>query len=124
MKRYFENDVAKLWLEDGISHCIYKEGAMLDLAAARIIVSARLALQQGDVYPFLCDVRSTFDVTREGREYMSNEGGEGLSRVALLSKGHVSDMIAAFYLKVQKPKVPTRIFSERTQALRYLQEPH
>jgi hypothetical protein len=93
----------------------------IDLKAAQEIVAARKAFSNNKPYPVLADTRMVTKVTKEAREYLSSpEGIAGVLAGAIISDSTFSAFLANFFLKVSKPPIPTRIFTDRHEALAWL----
>ncbi|MDO8999679.1 MAG: hypothetical protein Q7W45_07940 [Bacteroidota bacterium] len=121
MKRIETNDVI-YEIKDGILFCSYKENLVLDVTVARRIVSDRLLFTEGQEYLILIDFNNLKSANKEAREYMNAFDG-GLK--GLIGGAFVSDKIAVsvfinLYLKIDKPKIPTKFFSQHNEALTWL----
>lgn len=116
----FENEFAKFWIENGILFFVYKEGVVINLAAAKKIVSDRLKFQQGAAFPVFCDTRGIKDSDKAARAYLAKEGSALVKAVSVLVESLVTRSMLNFYLKVNKPLVPTQMFTDRNAAIKYL----
>ena len=112
----------ELFVEDGILHCIYKEVDMVDLAYAQACVSERLAFTGDKTYPSLFDITRIKQSTKEARDFMANEGNDLVSASAILIGSPMLKMTANFYIMVNKPVNPTRMFTDRKSALEWLSQ--
>lgn len=112
----------ELFVEGGILHCIYKEVDMVDLEYAQACVSERLAFIGGKAYPSLFDITRIKQSTKEARDFMANEGNDLVSASAILIGSPMLKMTANFYIMVNKPKNPTRMFTDRKSALEWLSQ--
>ena len=115
-----ENEYAKFWIENGVLFFEYKTGVVLDLEAAKLIVSDRLRVQDGKAYPVFCDARGIKDWNKAARDYLAKEGSYLITKVGLLVDTPLSLMTLNFYLTINKPLVPTQIFTDKIAALQYL----
>lgn len=109
-----------LSVEDGILRCIYKEVALLDLEIAKTCVKERLEFAENKAYPSLFDITRIKQSTKEARDYMANEGNELVTASAILISSPMVKMAANFFIMVNKPKNPTRMFVDRHSALEWL----
>lgn len=110
----------ELFVEDGILHCIYKEVDMVDLAYAQACVRERLEYVRGKAYPSLFDITRIKQSTKEARDFLANEGNELVSASAILISSPMLQMTANFYIMVNKPINPTRMFTDRKSAQEWL----
>ncbi|ESU28754.1 hypothetical protein FLJC2902T_13490 [Flavobacterium limnosediminis JC2902] len=118
---YFENDYARLWIANQILFFEYKENVVLDLEAAQKVVLDRLMIQNEKEYPVLCDVRGIIDSDKAGRDYLAQSGSIMSKAVALLVHPNTSQVMSKFYLEVSKPRVSTRVFTDKNEAVNFLQ---
>jgi hypothetical protein len=114
------NGFAELTLCDGIIFIAFRPGISLTLQAARATTEARLQLQNCKAYPALYDVRELTDSDKAGRDFLATYGCTLTTAVALYCGTGISHTIARFFLKVSKPTVPARVFTERMAAIAYL----
>ena len=122
MDHFFQNDYAELWIEKGILFFIYKPGVHVTLQAAKQIVAARLQFQGERAFPVFCDVRNIQDSDKTARDYLAREGSIMTKAVSVLVHPPVTRAMLDFYLRTNKPLVPTRVFDNREEALAYLAE--
>lgn len=95
----------------------------IDLRTAMNIVTLRKEYARGRDYPVMADTRKIKSATREAREYLSSaEALEGLTAGAILSDSSFSAFIANFFLKVNRPKMPTRLFTVEENAMKWLEQ--
>jgi hypothetical protein len=117
---YFQNQFAEYWTEDGVLFFVYKPGTNMDLAAARQVVNDRVEVQKGESYPVFCDMRGVRDSNKAARDYLAKEGSALVRAVAVLIDSPVTKVMLNFYLTISRPLVPTKMFTDKNQALEYL----
>jgi hypothetical protein len=117
---YFENDYAEFWTEDDILFFIYKPGIVMNLEAAKLVVADRISIQKSTPYPVLCDMRGIKDSDKPARDYLAKEGSTLVKAVAVLIESPVTKIMANFYLTISRPTVPTKMFTDKAQALEFL----
>jgi hypothetical protein len=110
----------RLSIENGILLCIYKPINEVDLAIAKSCVQDRLAFANGRAYPSLFDITHIKHSTKEARDYLANEGNEGVVASAIIVSSPMLKMAANFYIQVNKPQNPTRMFTSREEAIKWL----
>lgn len=116
----FENEYAKFWIKDQILFFEYKSDLVIDLAAAQRIVADRIQFQNEVAYPIFCDIRGVVDFDKAARDYLAQSGSVLTKAVGFLVQQKVSQTIATFYLKINKPAVPTELFEDKIAALAFL----
>jgi hypothetical protein len=124
MKEHFtENKDIILWLEDGIVYGVYKKDCIIDLPAAKEIVRLRESISRGKAFPVLVDARNIGNGTKEAREYFaSEEACREIKKAALIIDSNFSKFLVNLFLKVNKPKTPTKIFTDKTSAEKWIKK--
>lgn len=120
-KKYVENEAAKFWIEEGILFFEYKPNTILDLKTAKKVVADRLELQENKAYPIFCDIRGIVALDKPARDYLAKEGSLLAKAVSTLALEPVSSGIVEFYIQTSKPRVPTKIFTNKFLALKFLE---
>jgi hypothetical protein len=122
-QKIIENEFTKLWIEDGIMYGEYKEDIIIDVEAAKKIAADRIALCNNKSYPFLGTAGSIKNLTKEARDYFSKgDGIKYMKKLAIFTTSPISRMVGNFFLAISKPTVPTRVFTVKDEAIRWLKE--
>lgn len=118
----YENKFAIFWIENNILFFEYKSNVIIDLLGAEQIVADRIQIQNGIAYPILCDMRGIIDSDKAARDYLAQHGSVLTKAVAIVVTNHksISFLMITFYLKISKPQVPTKLFTDKTTALDFL----
>ena len=118
-----ESPYLTLVVEDGILIGTYTAGIKVDLKVAKQMVEFRLIFSAGKSYPFFADVREVKMINKEARDYFaSSEGIKGIIATAVFVDNFVSKTIGNFFINFSRPAIPTRIFSNRSEAINWLKE--
>ncbi len=122
-----ENEVVstrtqKIWLgEDGIIRCVALFTPTHTLADAKENVAITLKLAQGKKRPLLIDIRQAKFVDRESRAYYAGpENAKVALAAAFLIASPLSKMIGNFFLRLNKTRFPTRLFTSEAEAIEWL----
>lgn len=68
-------------------------------------------------------MRQMKSISREAREYYANERTSGIQRgTALLVESKVTRVMANFFMGLNKPAAPTRMFTDSEKAISWLLE--
>lgn len=121
MNNRIENEYAKFWIENGILFFVYKNGIAIDLPTVIKIVEDRLKLQQGKALLNFSDIRGVKSVDKVARNYLAREGSVLIKAVALLVDNPLNNALSKFYVKANTPPIPTQMFTEREEALAFLE---
>ncbi|WCL81074.1 STAS/SEC14 domain-containing protein [Saprospira sp. CCB-QB6] len=114
-----DNAVAQTWqLEEGIVKEIYKPvNVNLEMMKGHIEDSLQ-AYGVGAWY--LSDISQLKSTEREARDYLAKHGIA--AGAALLTYSPISKLVGNLFLKFNKPKFPTRLFTSEEKALAWLRE--
>lgn len=116
----YRNQNARFWIEERILFFEYKPNTIIDLEVAMRVVADRVAFQNERQLPVFCDMRGMISIDKAGRDYLAKSGSLLAKAVALIVNENVSMTLSTFYLEINKPSVPTQIFTDEQEALEYL----
>ncbi len=117
-----ENNYVKFWIENEILYCIYKSNYEIDIEGAKQIVKDRLICQNNIKYPAFADFKGVKSVSKEARDYLAKEGSFLVKACAILVSSPVDKIMINFYSKINKPIIPTKLFTNNEDALKWLQQ--
>jgi hypothetical protein len=119
-----ETRTAWVQLDDrGVVLARAKPQAALDLADAREVTAAMFPLVEGATGRILIDLREVRSMSRECREYFAGRRpGRRQMACALLVRTPLGRAIGNFFMGINKPIIPTRMFTLEEEALRWLAE--
>jgi len=70
----------------------------------------------------IIDITAVFEISKEARDYFANERTASVQRAtALLIGSPISKIVGNFFLGLNKPISPTRLFTNPKQAIKWLQ---
>ncbi len=109
-------------LQEGILYFTYKEIDNMDLDLAKTCVKDRLDFTKDKSYPCLVDFVKLKKTSKEARDYFALEGNKGITANAILVNSSAYKMMANFYIMVNKPQNPTKLFTDKNLALDWLKQ--
>jgi hypothetical protein len=113
----------KPWIEEGIFYYVFERNSILTLAAAKQLVQERLRISGDQDYPLYIDVRGIIAVDTDARNYLSGEEGTKNARAAAIHVDNpMSKFFANLFLTVNKPQRPTKLFTKKEAAIRWLRK--
>ena len=116
-----ETKGAKLWLEDGIFHSETNPNAEMNLALAREHLKIHSKITGGKKTPVLTDIRTMKSIDRDARRHLSGEEAEKIhTALAILVTSPVSKVIGNFFIGINKPRFPSRMFNSKEKATEWL----
>ena len=121
MERNLENDYVKIWIKDEILYCLYKNNKILDIKCAKQIVKDRIDLQNGKTYKALVYPPKPKFTTKQGRNYLSEEGSKGISAVSIILNQNIFvRSLVNWFLNYENPDVPYKAHNSEEEALEWL----
>ncbi len=81
-----------------------------------------MTIQNGKTLPAYADCTGVKHVTKEGFQALSQQGSQLLSKVAIIYNSYAIKLIANFYLLLTSPDLPTKIFSDKEKAIKWLKK--
>jgi hypothetical protein len=121
MGRSIEHEKAILEYENEIVYFTYKNGVYLDLETATSLKHHYLDFIENEKELLLADTRNLTGISKEAREFLGGEMGiKGIKSAAIMTNSPLSKTIANFFLLINKPKVPTKMFTNKKEAVKWL----
>ncbi len=117
---FLETPYVTMFIQEGIYQATFKPLDTLDLDIAIATVQDRLAFFRMVAYPCLFDITLVKQTTKEARDYMATEGNQLVLASAMIVSSPMLKMMANFYIMVNKPKNPTRLFTDKESGLDWL----
>lgn len=106
---------------DMIIHIIYKEGVVIDIPVQERVLEKFNELCNGKKLPFLFDAMDHVSVTKEAKiNAVEMELKTPVLATAVFAKSLAYKLIADFYLKINKPKTPFKVFRKKEDAIKWL----
>ncbi len=119
---YYSGEVIDMWFEEGILIGMYKV-ENVDLNVAKLATQERLAFIKGTAYPCLADYTKVKSTSKDARDFFATEESSSLmTSLAVLTDSNLGKVIVNFYLQISKPKFPTKLFTDREEALTWLKK--
>ncbi|MES2566389.1 MAG: STAS/SEC14 domain-containing protein [Bacteroidota bacterium] len=93
----------------------------LDLATAKAAVAYRVSSYGDKDYPLIIDFQNVKHVTKEARVYLaSKEGCNKIKAGAIIVDSTLTKVMANFFLQINKPLVPSKLFTDEESAEKWL----
>ncbi|MBL8679324.1 MAG: STAS/SEC14 domain-containing protein [Myxococcales bacterium] len=105
--------------DDGIIQQTVKPGQRQDLPDAEKNMAVFDALADGQKRRLLVDLRRSGPTGPGVREFYAKHT-EKLVAAAMIVEGSLSEMIGNFFIRLNRPKSPTRLFNDEAAALAWL----
>jgi hypothetical protein len=107
--------------DDDVLIATYKKGRRITFDIAKEIVRERIEFTERQPVLVLLIDRGVTRFDKAARDYMaSSEGTKYIKAGAILCEGPATAMIGNFIVKVNKPHIPVRLFTNRERAIGWL----
>ena len=115
-------EVTTFYIENNILYSIYKEGVDVNIENIEKNIIARKKMQKGEKYPTLVDVRKVWQFSDEARKLAGGDDVSGMSTAIAVVTGYSMPirMVANFFMKFNRPTIPTQLFKTKKRALAWL----
>ncbi|WP_317897296.1 DUF7793 family protein [Aurantibacillus circumpalustris] len=112
------------WMgEDGICRTKTKPMAEISIKEAIENSAAVSSYYTDKKFPLLIDARNIKYMEREARKHFSTNGRDiKINCFAIMVKSPLSRMIGNFFMGLNKPFIPARLFDEEDKAIKWLKE--
>lgn len=108
-------------IQDGLLIATYKKGLKINLSIAKPIVQSRLTFTGSRPLPVLILTEGHVKMDKEARDFLASERGtEGVSAAAMVLERPFDWALGSFFLYLRKPAMPTRVFSHRAPAMKWI----
>lgn len=99
--------------KDGIVHVVFKEKVELDVDLQERMMEVYIKICAGEKRPFMFSAFNDVNITKEARDNSKKlEDRYPGSATAVIANSLSYTLIANFYLKVNKPKTPYKVFKD------------
>lgn len=116
-----ETSVGSHFIQDDVLHIVFKIGAEVCIEGMKESKKARLLLQNDQRMKVLVDSRGLYNVTKEARAYAAEDRHAKLSiAMAIVSDSLPTKLLTNFFIKFNRPKTPTKMFTDKDKALKWL----
>jgi hypothetical protein len=121
---YIETEYFELWIENGIIHGIYRPTLkVITLDIAKQMVTTRLKLSNGLTRPIFVDICNVVSIDKASRICLAEgDAMKCLSATAILVKNQITKLAASIYIRIDKPAIPTKFFTDKRAALLWLEQ--
>ena len=123
MKKTLDTPYVHYELRDDLLIGTYKKGLKINLSIVKEIIKTRLEFQEYKPVVGLIYNQGVIKLDKKAREYfISGEGTKGIIAAAFVVDSPFTSFMANFFVSVNKPKIPVRIFSNEKDALKWLEK--
>lgn len=112
------------WLgNDGICYTVVKPNVVVELQDAIENSSSVKEVSEDTIYPILINLKQIKSISKEARDHFSMKNRTpGVSAIAMLVKSPVSRIIGNFFIGMNRSVVPTKLFTDESEAVSWLKQ--
>ena len=119
-RQHFRNRNFEMSMIGGIFHVVVLQESFT-LQMAKECVKKRIELTEGKSYPMLSDSRKVNCFEKQARAYLAEPSNTCyLTAGALLIENQLQKVLGNFFLLVNKPDTPAKLFVDKQKALEWL----
>ena len=108
-------------LPEGIVLTKVQDGADIQIEDARQNTVKVINVTSGKVCPMLVDTRNIRSISKEARDHFSMRDRKGhVNSIGILIHSPLSRIIGNFFMGLNKPTVPTKLFTDQRTAMAWL----
>lgn len=106
---------------DGICRTKVKPNSDITLEDAMENTAVVTSFFNGQKFPIMIDARDIKSMSREARSHFSTNGRDSKTNAfGIIVKSPISRVIGNFFLGINKPAVPSKLFENEEKALKWL----
>ena len=123
MDKIFDTPYVYYELQGDLMIGTYKKDLKINLEVAKEIVRVRQELSNYSPVLALIFNQGVVKMDKKAREYFASmEGVKGIIAAAIVVGSPFTTFLANFFVSVNKPKMPVRVFSDAGDALKWLEK--
>jgi len=118
-----ETRTSTIHIDGGILYSTFKQESDITLEDLTENYEARVELQKKQPKLVLIDARGVWQLSNEAREFAGKDRYKGLSTAMAIvtDKSMGARIIANFYIKLNTPSYPTKLFNSKQKAMEWLE---
>jgi len=107
--------------KDGIVHVVYKAGCTVTIADIYAMAKFISHIGVANKYKFLTEAEQGSTVENEAMHFLATEKGSlFMLKNALLCRFLMVEMVSNYFVRIDNPVIPTKIFKDKTKAIEWL----
>jgi len=113
----------KLWVEDGVIHaCVGVKEFDLEMAKETTAIGTKTINETGADL-LLIDLGGCKKISKEARKHMESiSENPAVRKIVFLVSNPVTRVLGSFFIGIQNPKVSTKMFGKKEDAIKWLKE--
>lgn len=121
MKKTVSHRVGEISLENNIYRLLIREDADIELQDAIDLIRIGTEMTRGMRVVAVVDAKRNFTISGEARKYFAeNTVRQQFAATAIITGSLAQRLIINFFINMNRPEVPTRLFRNETDAMAWL----
>jgi len=120
LKKEFKHTIVR-YRKDGIIHVTYKSGSTITVEDCYLMAKFICKIGVAEKYLFITEPEHGSNIDEQARVLLANETGNRYTlKNAILCSSIIHEMIGNFFIRMDNPTVPTKLFTDRAKAIEWL----
>ena len=120
-EHYRRTDFFEIWYEDGIIFTVFEKNTVLDIEVSKLAVAERLRISNKRTMPIFIDLTNVYYTDAKARKYMATkEAVKYITAGAFLLDNEIMRLAGNIFIRIDKPVIPTKLFTDKDKALLWL----
>ncbi|MDF2436169.1 MAG: hypothetical protein K0Q95_545 [Bacteroidota bacterium] len=121
--RGIEFEHSTISFDSSVIFIVFKKGAKMDVASAREMIVSAEKLSDKKPYLMFSDIRNHVEITPEARKVAADKKEAPLIIAnAVLTDNVALKLTANFFVKINRPHFPVKLFTDRSKAMLWLKQ--
>lgn len=117
-----ENEIVKLWIQDGILYSRFKNATYLTLNNVKEYIELRHLVSNNESQYWCMDIGKLRYISREAKNYIDDNGQELIHACAVIVNSLATKFMAEGYIRYSNTKVPMKCFNSEEKGIAWLNE--
>ena len=119
-RKEFQRTIVE-YRNDGVIHVVYKPGCTISVEDCYAMAKFIARIGEAEKYPFLTEPSGGSKIDEEARVLLASEKGNiFILKNAILCNSIVYEMIGNFFIRMDRPLTPTKLFESEVKAISWL----
>lgn len=120
LKKELQHTIVR-YRKDGVVHVTYKAGCTITVEDCYAMAKFISQIGRAEKYLFLTEPEQGSNIDEAARVLLASEKGNRFTyKNAILCSSIIHEMIGNFFIRMDNPVVPTKLFNSRDRALDWL----
>ena len=120
LKKEYQHTIVR-YRKDGIIHVTYKLDSIITVEDCYAMAKFISKIGVAEKYVFLTEPQQDSNIDDAARTLLaSDKGNRYTSRNAILCSSIIHEMVGNFFIRMDNPTIPTKLFKDKAKAIEWL----